>query len=55
MTTKAMVFSAEVKKEEIIGEMCFYQRKHIFCWGSIIMMGYNKYPCPLYTMGAIVT
>ena len=55
MTTKAMVLSAEVKKKEKIGEMYFYQNKHIFCCGGIIMMGYNKYPCPLYTMGAIVT
>lgn len=50
-----MVLSAEVKKKEKIGEMYFYQSKRIFCCGSIIMMGYNKYPCPLYTMGAIVT
>ena len=50
-----MVLSAEVKKKEKIGEMYFHQNKHIFCCGSIIMMGYNKYPCPLYKMGAIVT
>ena len=55
MTTKAMVLSAEVKKKEKIGEMYFHQNKHIFCCGSTIMMVYNKYPCPLYTMGAIVT